>query len=152
MRRLVYLFMSVSLALGLVACDAQQETSEDSSTEASVEDTDTSIESNPLRNPYFGDLHVHTNWSFDAFMFGNRTTPDDAYRFAKGETILHPSGREMTLPQPLDFQAVTDHGIYMGIMRAMFNPFSSVGAHPLAVRLRTARVNRRIARRVSRHG
>ena len=139
MHRFVYLLLSVAVALGLVACAAPQETSETSASEASPEETGTAIESNPLRNAYFGDLHVHTNWSFDAFMFGNRTTPDDAYRFAKGETIKHPSGREMTLPQPLDFQAVTDHGIYMGIMRAMFNPLSSVGAHPLAVQLRSAK-------------
>ncbi|NJN52106.1 MAG: DUF3604 domain-containing protein, partial [Gammaproteobacteria bacterium] len=38
---------------------------------------------NPERNAYFGDLHVHTQYSFDAFIFGVRATPDDAYRFAK---------------------------------------------------------------------
>ena len=97
------------------------------------------VASNPLRNAYFGDLHVHTNFSFDAFMFGNRTNPDDAYRFAKGETILHPSGREMTLPAPLDFQAVSDHGMYLGMMRAMFDPGTSVAEHPLAAQLRSAR-------------
>ena len=40
----------------------------------------------------FGDLHVHTRLSFDAWGFGVRTSPDDAYRFAKGEAIDHPSG------------------------------------------------------------
>ena len=36
---------------------------------------------NPLNNVYFGELHVHSNLSFDAFIFGNRSTPDAAYRF-----------------------------------------------------------------------
>ncbi len=40
---------------------------------------------NPLRNPYFGELHVHTGFSMDAYAFDVRTTPDDAYRFARGE-------------------------------------------------------------------
>ena len=42
---------------------------------------------NPLRNAYYGDLHVHTGWSPDAFTFSIQTTPDDAYRFAKGEAV-----------------------------------------------------------------
>ncbi len=107
--------------------------------ETSADHSGAFIESNPLRNAYFGDVHVHTNFSFDAFMFGTRTTPDDAYRFAKGETILHPSGREMSLPERLDFQAVTDHGIYLGMADAMFDPQSPVASHALAGRLRAAR-------------
>ena len=39
---------------------------------------------NPLKNAYFGDLHVHTRYSFDAFIFKTRASPDDAYRYAKG--------------------------------------------------------------------
>ena len=55
--------------------------------------------SNPERNAYFGDLHVHTKYSFDAYAFGTLATPYDAYRFAKGEAIKHPSGFDMQLRQ-----------------------------------------------------
>ena len=41
------------------------------------------------REAYFGDIHVHTSYSFDAFSFATRSTPDDAYRFAAGEAIRH---------------------------------------------------------------
>ena len=50
---------------------------------------------NELRNAYFGDLHVHTKYSFDAYAFGTMATPDDAYRFAKGEPIKNPAGFDM---------------------------------------------------------
>jgi hypothetical protein len=70
---------------------------------------------NPDRNAYFGDLHVHTKYSFDAYAFGTTATPDDAYRFAKGEAIRHPSGFDMQLSAPLDFYGVTDHGMFMGV-------------------------------------
>ena len=69
----------------------------------------------PERQAYFGDLHVHTRFSFDAFMFGTRATPDDAYRYARGEAITHPAGYEIQLDRPLDFYAVTDHGFFLGM-------------------------------------
>ena len=78
----------------------------------------TSISSNEERNPYYGDLHVHTKYSFDAYVFGITATPDDAYRYAKGEGIKHPMGYEMKLREPLDFYAVTDHGIFLGMIEA----------------------------------
>ena len=62
------------------------------------------------RNPYYGDLHVHTKYSFDAYVFGVTASPDDAYRYAKGEGVNHPLGYEMKLREPLDFYSVTDHG------------------------------------------
>lgn len=83
---------------------------------------------NPLRNAYFGDLHVHTGNSFDAFIFNVKAEPDEAYRYAKGEAIRHPGRFDITLDGPtLDFYAVTDHGEYLGILRAMkdkTNPLS----------------------------
>ena len=71
---------------------------------------------NTDRNAYFGDLHVHTALSFDAAGFGTTATPADAYRYAQGEAILHPSGFEVQLAQPLDFYAVTDHAQMLGLI------------------------------------
>jgi hypothetical protein len=73
---------------------------------------------NPLRNVYFGDLHLHTMLSFDAFTIGTRTTPDDAYRYAKGEPIEY-GGRKIQRKTPLDFLSVTDHAEYMGVIRML---------------------------------
>ncbi|MFZ1295330.1 MAG: DUF3604 domain-containing protein, partial [Pseudomonadales bacterium] len=45
------------------------------------------VDSNPLRNAYFGETHLHTAYSLDAYIGGARLTPADAYRFAKGEAV-----------------------------------------------------------------
>ena len=72
----------------------------------------------PERTALFGDLHVHTENSFDAFVFGTQATPADAYRYGRGEAIRHPSGFDIQLDRPLDFYAVTDHAMLMGVARA----------------------------------
>ena len=69
---------------------------------------------NAERSAYFGDLHVHTRYSFDAFAFGTLASPYDAYRYAKGEAIQHPAGFDVQLREPLDFFAVTDHAMFLG--------------------------------------
>ena len=74
-------------------------------------------EPNPDKNAYFGDLHVHTSNSFDAYTFGTLASPSDAYRFAQGEAIPHPTGYEIQLKKPLDFYAVTDHAVFLGIIK-----------------------------------
>ena len=84
---------------------------------------------NENRNAYFGDLHIHTSWSFDAFVNNVRTTPDDAYNFGKGTPIDHVSGKKIQINRPLDFMAVTDHSEYMGMFRQMLdkdNPLSKL--------------------------
>lgn len=74
----------------------------------------------PLRQPFFGDLHVHTRYSLDANTQGTRTTPDEAYRFAQGEKIgIQPwkagkAERSLQLSRPLDFAMVSDHAELIG--------------------------------------
>ena len=71
----------------------------------------------PQRSAFFGDLHIHTAYSYDAYLYnGDRNTPGDAYRYAKGEPINHPNGSALQLSgSPLDFLAVTDHAEYLGV-------------------------------------
>ena len=73
---------------------------------------------NPERNAYFGETHLHTSWSVDAWLFGNHLTgPADAYKYAKGETIKHPLGYDIKIDTPLDFMGVTDHSEYVGVTK-----------------------------------
>ena len=85
---------------------------------------------NPLKNAYFGDLHLHTRNSFDAYIFNVRASPDEAYAYAKGGTIKHAAGFDMKLNSgPLDFLAVTDHSEYLGVLPAIDtegDPYSKV--------------------------
>jgi len=64
---------------------------------------------------FFGDTHLHTNLSPDAGLIGTTLTVDDAYRFARGETIVSNTGQRVQLVRPLDFLVVTDHSDYIGL-------------------------------------
>ena len=86
----------------------------------------------PLRRPFFGDIHVHTSYSLDATLRGTRLGPMDAYRFAQGATIGLPPYddlgeplRTATLDRRLDFAAVTDHAEFFGVVGACQDPASS---------------------------
>lgn len=69
------------------------------------------------RNVYFGDTHLHTNYSPDANVLGNeKLTVSDAYRFAKGEEVVANNGMIAKLNRPLDFLVVSDHAEYLGII------------------------------------
>ena len=87
---------------------------------------------NPQRNAYFGDLHVHTEYSFDAYSFGTTATPYDAYRYAKGQKIMHPGGFEIQLRTPLDFYAVTDHAMFLGLVKEAADTSTEFSKYPVA--------------------
>ncbi|WP_438864388.1 DUF3604 domain-containing protein [Neptunicella sp.] len=88
---------------------------------------------NPIRNAYFGDLHIHTRHSYDAYLFNVRTSPDDAYNYAKGKTIKHPLGYDLKLHSPpLDFLAVTDHAEYLGVLAEIATPGTEYSKVPYA--------------------
>jgi hypothetical protein len=77
------------------------------------------------RNVYFGDLHVHSSLSFDSYIFGNRLSLDDAYRFARGNVVQNAVGEPMQLTRPLDFVAITDHSEGFGLHEACDLPDKS---------------------------
>ena len=78
------------------------------------------IPTNPLKEAYFGEQHLHTAYSLDAYIGGARLTPSDAYRFAKGEEV-EVGGQKVRLHAPLDWAAVTDHAEYLGEMYSTMN-------------------------------
>ena len=88
---------------------------------------------NPLKQAYFGDLHIHTGLSADAMLFGTTNRPDDAYAFAQGKSISIQKLTDsidglttVTIERPLDFAAVTDHAENIGTVSLCTNPESAV--------------------------
>ena len=95
------------------------------------------VERFPQRTALFGDLHVHTSWSLDAYTGGNRLGPNTAYRFAKGDKVELQNGSEAQLPIPLDFVALTDHAENFEILGCTMLPDSPEFDLPLCRDMRS---------------
>lgn len=119
--------VAVTIAFSLISCRADDETPD---IRSQSEPTATPIgEGKPAedRQAYFGDLHIHSSWSVDAYDAGVRVGPEQAYRYAQGQSIPHVGGHEIQLAgPPLDFMALTDHAEYLGVIQA-----TSALSHPL---------------------
>lgn len=82
---------------------------------------------NPLKNVYFGEQHLHTQDSADAFAMGTRATQDDAYNYCKGKPIKQSTtGKVIQKKTPYDWCAVTDHAYLMGLLPLTLDPNSSL--------------------------
>ena len=93
---------------------------------------------NPLKNVYFGEQHLHTSASPDAFGAGGRQTWDEAFRYGRGEeVVLHTTATKNKIKRrtPYDFMAITDHAEYFGVMPRMLDPKDPLAKSDLAKRL-----------------
>ena len=90
---------------------------------------------NELRNPYFGQTHQHTGWSFDEAIYNVRSGPENSFRHARGEKVKHPGGYDVQLKVPLDFLAVSDHSEYLGVLLRMYDSNDPLSKHPLAAEI-----------------
>ena len=80
---------------------------------------------NPERNVYYGETHLHTSWSFDAYAFGvTLIGPEDFYQYALGKPTSHPGGYKVQITKPLDWAADTEHSEYMGMIQEANDPDS----------------------------
>jgi len=87
------------------------------------------------KNVFFGDLHLHTRYSNDAFFLTTETGLDDAYRYAKGEVVGLGESRSIQLKAPLDFLAVTEHAEFLGALQSFTDPGHPLFDHPELGRL-----------------
>jgi hypothetical protein len=124
MRTLRLALLSVLAAAVAFACGGSEPAPADTREPCARRDPDKQV--------FFGDLHVHTSYSFDAHAFEVRVSPDDAYDFARGAELALPpldaagqGTQRLRLERPLDFAAVTDHSEYLGEVEACTTPGSS---------------------------
>ena len=113
MKMSLFALLGATLVVSITSC-SKPEQAKESPLRGSMSADSPVVARDLLKNAYFGDLHIHTRYSFDAYLMGTRASPDDAYRFGKGEMISHSSGFQMKMKKPLDFLAVTDHASIWG--------------------------------------
>ncbi len=130
------LVVGTSLAASVVPATAQQLIDDDYASGKPAELTAAAKAFSPYagrKHPtqvYWGDTHHHTSNSGDAFMAGDRLTPEDSYRFARGEEVVSSSGVPAKLSRPLDFLVVSDHAEGLGVMYEVYKGNPAFTADP----------------------
>ena len=115
---------ALCLALAVTTAVLAQDAGDPGAISPSVEEYSPYLQQNYPDQVLWGDTHLHTTYSADAGMFGNRLGPDEAYRFAKGQTVTSSTGVRARLLRPLDWLVIADHAENLGLapMIAESNP------------------------------
>lgn len=125
-----------ALSLFYTCKNESKPASEDTETEATTDVISKRMEKtkgfNKNKNPYFGETHLHTGWSFDEAIYNVKLGPENTYRHARGEKVLHPNGDTVQLKLPLDFMVVSDHSEYLGVLVRMYDSNDPLSKHPMA--------------------
>ena len=117
------------------AVERKAATTSSTASQPSLEALEAAVKENPLKDAYFGETHVHTSYSLDAYIGGARVTPDEAYRFAQGADVVV-NGQKHNIGRPLDWVAVSDHAEFIGEMYSTQVPGAKGGDHPMLDELR----------------
>ena len=110
---LVWLGLGVG-ALAMAGCSKPAEKAPEATAAAVVAESPPVAEPTYPTRAWFGDTHVHTGWSADAGLDGAVTSPEDAFRMARGEEVKSNTGQMAKLRRPLDWMVITDHSDGMG--------------------------------------
>ncbi len=137
MKHICYFALPLILALVLFSCKSDSEKKPEASemTTESASEGSGNVQVNPLKEAYFGETHLHTSASMDAYIGGNRVSTEEAYRFARGEEVMI-NGSPMKLKRPLDFAAISDHAEYLGETYTLMNPGTPGYDDPIATQMR----------------
>ena len=132
--------------LTLASCSKKAETPGKTEVAATAiageNEAEAALPANPDRNAYFGNVHVHTGYSFDALTNGSKTKPEDAYAWAQGKEITNSGiGGKIQIVTPLDFYMVSEHAEFMGVFNQMSNPASPLSKLPIAARITSTDTN-----------
>jgi hypothetical protein len=137
--------VALAVLIAVAGCGKQAETTSATApapapvaaaaTAPTVAQLEAAVAENPLKDAYFGETHVHTSYSLDAYIGGARITPDEAYRFAKGQDVTV-NGQKHNIGRPLDFVAVSDHAEFIGEMYSTQVPGAKGGDNPMLGELR----------------
>ncbi|MEM7279403.1 MAG: DUF3604 domain-containing protein [Pseudomonadota bacterium] len=130
--------LSILSCIAIVACEKSTENTHATS-QNSIEKETSSQGINPPQRPtqvFWGDTHLHTNLSMDAYTFGVTLGPEDAYRFARGEEVTATHGLKAKLARPLDFLVIADHASGLGSMELLMDGDEQLLSDPLLAKWR----------------